>query len=179
VAFPGPGTVINSGTSGAAVLDFILVTGPAGAIGDLTAASPLRYIGSEFALNVGSGLETVGTTLAANFADASAQNLGAAAAGTSVELSRGDHVHAMPSAANVGAIGTASLSTSSALALGTAAAGTAVTVARGDHVHPTDGVVLNALFTASGQLLSSSGAGTPVVISIEDDQLILSAQVFG
>lgn len=41
------------------------------------------------------------------------------------------------------------------------------------------GAVANSLFTASGQLLSSSGAGTPVVINIEDDQLILSAQVFG
>ena len=41
------------------------------------------------------------------------------------------------------------------------------------------GGVANSLFTASGQLLSSSGAGTPVVINIEDDQLILSAQVFG
>jgi hypothetical protein len=45
-------------------------------------------------------------------------------------------------------------------------------------VHPTDGVVLNSLFTGARQLLSSTGAGTPAVIAIEDDQIILSNQVF-
>ena len=39
--------------------------------------------------------------------------------------------------------------------------------------------VLKSLFTAPRQLLSSTAAGTPAVIAIEDDQLILSAQVFG
>jgi hypothetical protein len=38
--------------------------------------------------------------------------------------------------------------------------------------------VTKALFTAPRQLLSSTASGTPVVIAIEDDQLILSAQVF-
>jgi hypothetical protein len=64
------------------------------------------------------------------------------------------------------------------VALGTAAAGVSSTAARADHVHPTDGVIVNALFTAPRQLLSSTAAGTPAVIAIEDDQLILSAQVF-
>jgi hypothetical protein len=184
VAFGGTAAVTNSGTSGSAVLDFVLVTGPQGAIGDLTAAAPLRYIGSQFGLNVGSGLETVGTTLAANFSDANPANLGAAAsAGTSVELARGDHVHARPSAADVGAVGTATaitagtalagggdLSTSRTLnvvlastspaALGTASAGTATSsVARADHVHPTDGLVLNSLIQNSkGALITSTGS---------------------
>lgn len=38
--------------------------------------------------------------------------------------------------------------------------------------------VTKALFTDARQLLSSTAAGTPAVIAIEDDQLILSAQVF-
>ena len=41
------------------------------------------------------------------------------------------------------------------------------------------GGVPNSLFTAPRQLLSSTASGTPAVIAIEDDQLILSAQVFG
>lgn len=104
VDYPGPGTVTNSGTSGSAVLDFVLVRGPQGAIGDLTAAAPLRYVGSEFGLNVGSGLATSGTVLVADFSDTTPVALGTATAGTSVELSRGDHRHAMPSASDVGAV---------------------------------------------------------------------------
>ena len=38
--------------------------------------------------------------------------------------------------------------------------------------------VLKSLFTAARQLLSSTASGTPAVIAIEDDQLILSQQVF-
>ena len=40
------------------------------------------------------------------------------------------------------------------------------------------GAVRKALFTNARQLLSSTAAGTPAVIAIEDDQLILSQQVF-
>ena len=140
VDYPGPGTVTNSGTSSSAVLDFILVRGPQGAIGDLTAAAPLRYVGSQFSLNVGVGLETAGTTLAVTYGTAVAA-LGTSTAGTINRSARQDHVHAMPTAADVGA-------------------------------------VANALFTAPRQLLSSTASGTPAVIAIEDDQLILSAQVF-
>jgi hypothetical protein len=142
VAYPGPGTVTNSGTSGAAVLDFILVTGPQGAIGDLTAADPIAYVGSQFSLKYGAGLGTAtGGTLVADFSDATPLALGTATAGTAIELARGDHRHAMPSAADVGA-------------------------------------VANALFTDARQLLSSTASGTPAVIAIEDDQIILSNQVF-
>lgn len=38
--------------------------------------------------------------------------------------------------------------------------------------------VLKSLFTAARQLLSSTASGTPAVIAIEDDQIILSNQVF-
>ena len=105
VDYPGPGTVINSGTSGSAVLDFVLVRGPQGAIGDLTAADPIAYVGSQFSLKYGAGLGTAtGGTLVADFSDATPLALGTAAAGTAVELARGDHVHAMPSASDVGAV---------------------------------------------------------------------------
>ncbi len=109
VAYPGPGTVTNSGTTGAAVLDFILVTGPQGAIGDLTAADPIAYVGSQFSLKYGAGLGTAtGGTLVADFSDATPQALATAgSAGTSTELSRGDHAHARPSASDVGAIANA------------------------------------------------------------------------
>ena len=163
VDYPGPGTVTNSGTSGSAVLDFVLVRGPQGAIGDLTAAAPIRYVGSEFGLNIGAGLETAGTALAVTYGTA-ASALGASAAGTANRASRQDHVHAMPSAADVGALGTAALSSSSPVALGTAAAGTATSVARADHVHPTDGVVLNSLVSDLGKIPAGNGS-TVVALS--------------
>ena len=43
-------------------------------------------------------------------------------------------------------------------------------------VHPQ--YVTKALFTAPRQLLSSTASGAPAVIAIEDDQIILSNQVF-
>ena len=39
--------------------------------------------------------------------------------------------------------------------------------------------VQNSLVTNANQLISSSGAGVPIAIAIENDQSILSAQVFG
>jgi hypothetical protein len=133
--------VTNSGTSGSAVLDFVLVTGPQGDLAGLSANAPIAYSANTFSLNVGSGLATSGTTLVADFSDATPTALGTATAGTSIELARGDHRHAMPTAADVGAVS-------------------------------------NALFTAPRQLLSSTASGTPAVIAIEDDQIILSNQVF-
>jgi hypothetical protein len=183
VDYPGPGTVTNSGTSGSAVLDFVLVRGPQGAIGDLTAAAPLAYVGSEFSLQYGAGLGTAtGGTLVADFSDATPAALGAAAAGTAEELSRGDHVHAMPSAADVGAVGTATsitagtglagggdlsasrtldlvLSDDTPLAVGSPSAGTATSPARADHVH--EGTTLSsATPTTAGSAAASAGTAT-------------------
>jgi hypothetical protein len=121
VAYPGPGTVTNSGTTGAAVLDFILVTGPQGAIGDLTAADPIAYVGSQFSLKYGAGLGTAtGGTLVADFSDATPLALGTAAAGTAIELARGDHRHAMPSASDVGAVANALIDAAGDLIVGSA-----------------------------------------------------------
>jgi hypothetical protein len=119
VDYPGPGTVTNSGTSGSAVLDFVLVRGPQGAIGDLTAAAPLRYVGSEFGLNVGTGLETAGTTLAVTYGTVAAA-LGTTTAGTVNRAARQDHVHALPTAADIGAVGNALVDAAGDLIVGSA-----------------------------------------------------------
>jgi hypothetical protein len=206
VAFGGTAAVTNTGTSGSAVLDFVLVTGPQGDLAGLSANAPIAYAANTFSLNVGSGLATSGTSLVADFSDATPTALGSTTAGTSIELSRGDHRHALPSAADVGAIGTASLSSTSPTALGTAAAGTATAVAREDHVHPTTGVVLNSLVTNKGDLIAATGNATPARLAVgatnghvlkvnsatstglewgsvatsgEDDQIVLAVQVFG
>jgi hypothetical protein len=140
VAYPGPGTVTNSGTSGAAVLDFILVTGPQGAIGDLTAADPIAYVGSQFSLKYGAGLGTAtGGTLVADFSDATPLALGTATAGTAIELARGDHRHAMPSAADVGAVANALIANSKgALITSTGSAVDDLTVGTNGHVLTAD-----------------------------------------
>ncbi len=203
VDYPGPGTVTNSGTSGSAVLDFVLVRGPQGAIGDLTAADPIAYVGSQFSLKYGAGLGTAtGGTLVADFSDATPAALGVAAAGTSVELTRGDHVHAMPSAADVGAVGTATsitagtglagggdlsasrtldlvLSDATPLAVGSPSAGTATSPARADHVH--EGTTLSS---SSPVALGTAAAGTATAAARADhvhptDGVVLNALVSG
>jgi len=239
VAYPGPGTVTNSGTSGSAVLDFILVTGqqgatgpqgaagsaatiavgsvtsvpyggtasvtnvgssqngtfnfvvvqgPQGAIGDLAATAPLDYTSSTFSLRYGAGLGTAtGGTLVADFYDSTPAALAAAgSAGSSTELARGDHIHARPTAAEVGAVGTATtitagtglagggdlsasrtlnvtLSDATPAAVGTPAAGTAVTPSRADHVH--EGTTLSS---ATPLALGTATAGTATTASRGD-----------
>jgi hypothetical protein len=167
VDYPGPGTVTNSGTSGSAVLNFTLVRGPQGAIGDLTAAAPIRYVGSEFGLNVGSGLATSGTVLVADFSDATPTALGTATAGTSVELARGDHRHALPSASDIGAIGNSLIQDKSRIAVGNGSS--VVALAAG-----ADGTVLTAdSSTATGLKYAAVGGGK------DDADNIIATQVFG
>jgi hypothetical protein len=208
VPFGGTAAVTNSGTSGSAVFDFVLVTGPQGAIGDLSATAPIDYTSSTFSLRYGAGLGTAtGGTLVADFSDATPAALGVATAGTSVELARGDHVHAMPSAANVGAVGTATtitagtalagggdlstsrtlnvtLSDSTPAALGTATAGTATTPSRQDHVHalPTAadvGAVANALVDAAGDLIVGSADNTVGRLALGTNGYVLTVDTAG
>jgi len=180
VAFGGTAAVSNSGTSGSAVLDFVLVTGPQGDLAGLSANAPIRYASNTFSLNVGSGLETAGTTLAVTYGTA-ASALGSSAAGSVDRAARQDHVHAMPTAANVGAIGTAALTTSNPAALAAAAApGTATNVARLDHVHPFPtpsdiGAVGNALIANSkGALISSNGTAVAAQTVGSNGQALLA-----
>jgi len=174
VAYGGTAAVTNSGTSGSAVLDFVLVTGPQGDLAGLSANAPIAYASNTFSLNVGSGLETAGTTLAVTYGTA-ASPLGSTTAGTVNRAARQDHVHALPTAADVGAIGTAALSSTSPTALGTAAAGTATAVAREDHVHPTTGVVLNALVDAKGDLVTATADNTPARLAVGSNGQVLVA----
>jgi hypothetical protein len=202
VAYGGTAAVTNSGTSGSAVLDFVLVTGPQGDLAGLSANAPLAYAANTFDLNVGDGLATSGTVLVADFSDATPAALGAAAAGTAIELARGDHVHAMPSAADVGAVGTATsitagtglagggdlstsrtldlvLSDATPLAVGSPAAGTATSPARADHVH--EGTTLSSDTPAA---LGTAAAGTATTAARGDhvhstDGLVLNSLVSG
>lgn len=120
------------------------------------------------------------------FSSATPAALGTATAGTATLAARGDHVHAMPTAANVGAVGTATqviagtaltgggtltgnitlnanLTSSAAAALGEAAsAGTATTIARADHVHiypsaANVGAVGTATTITAGTALAGGG----------------------
>jgi hypothetical protein len=111
VAFGGTAAVSNSGTSGSAVLDFVLVTGPQGDLAGLSANAPIRYASNTFSLNVGSGLETAGTTLAVTYGTAPAALGTAAAAGTANRAAREDHVH--PTTGLVTPSGTATLTNKS------------------------------------------------------------------
>ena len=137
----------------------------------------------------------------ADFFDGTPAALGAAGAGTATELARGDHVHAMPSAGDVGAVGTATsitagtalagggdlsasrtldvvLSDATPAALGTAAAGTAVLPARADHIHDAQdlsGYVANSLVDAKGDLISATADNTPARLAVGTNGHVLTA----
>lgn len=78
VAYPGPGTVTNSGTSGSAVLDFILVTGPQGVEGTLSAAG-LAAAGSAVAAAGSADASAVAAAASAGSASSSASAAAASA----------------------------------------------------------------------------------------------------
>jgi len=206
VPYGGTAAVTNVGNSAAGTFDFVLVTGPQGDLAGLSANDPIDYTSNTFSLMYGAGLGTAsGGTLVADFSDATPQALGAAgAAGTSVELSRGDHVHARPTPADIGAVGTATaitagtglagggdlsasrtlnvvLASTNPAALGTAASpGTATaSVARSDHVHvlPTAadiGAIGNALVTTKGDLIVRD-TSAPARLGVGTDGHILTA----
>ena len=95
--------------------------------------------------------------------------LGVAAAGTGTEASRNDHVHAMPSAGDVGAIPTTALTNTTPLALGTAASGSSSDVARVDHVHampafPPAMIPLGGYSTVDGTMGTTAIGGSPYAL---------------
>lgn len=138
-------------------------TAATGVVEDLTKAQVLSI------LNVEEGSRALAST--------SPAALGVAAVGTGTTAARSDHVHVMPSAANVGAMSTShsansitGFSTSTA-ALGTSGAGSATTVSRGDHVHamptlnslgaPTADVPMNSKkLTGLAEPIDTSDAAT-------------------
>jgi hypothetical protein len=140
------------------VLDFVLVTGPQGDLAGLSANAPLAYAANTFDLNVGDGLATSGTVLVADFSDATPAALGTAAAGTAVELARGDHVHALPTASDVGAV-----STSLVDAKGDLITATADNTPARLAVGATNG---HRLEVASGESTGLKWAPDPVVLAV-------------
>jgi hypothetical protein len=127
----GNAAVTNSGTASDAIFDFTIPRGsegPKGDAGDAGAQGPKGDPGDNAAISVGTVTTGVpesnvtvtnsGTTTnavlnfsiprgatgeAANLGDNAGEDLGTAAAGVSTSASRQDHVHNMPSAADVGA----------------------------------------------------------------------------
>jgi hypothetical protein len=95
------------------------VTGPQGDLAGLSANAPIAYASNTFSLNVGSGLETAGTTLAVTYGTVAAA-LGSTTAGTVNRAARQDHVHALPTAADIGAVGNALVDAAGDLIVGSA-----------------------------------------------------------
>jgi len=172
----------------------------------MPSASDVGAVPTTRTVSAGNGLTGGGDlsanrTLSANFSS-SAAALGTSSAGTATTVSRGDHVHAMPSAANVGAVPTArtisagngltgggDLSANRSLAanfaastqpLGASAPGSATTVSRGDHVHAMPsasdvGAVANSLVDAKGDLISATADNTPARLAVGTNGHVLTA----
>lgn len=161
-------TVANVGTPYAAVLDFGIPVGKAGADG----VTPTISVGKVSTLSAGSSAtvsssQSGGTVTldfgipqgepgetgggGADLSDDSPEPLGAASAGVSLEASRSDHVHELPTAEALGLATVAttgsyadlsgapdgvSLSDATPEPLGVAVPGNASAASRADHVHP-------------------------------------------
>lgn len=106
-----------------------------------------------------------GSTGGAPLSNAVPQPLGSATAGAGVAASRDDHVHAMPTASDVGAIPNTALTSGNPSALGTVGPGSSSDVARLDHVHPmpsagdVGALPTSALTATTPQPLGVSAAG--------------------
>lgn len=132
--------------------------------------------GSGLSSAYSSGTLTLSSTVSVPTAsDATPENLGTAAAGSSANYSRADHVHAMPTASDVGALPSSTVIPSAATAtpanLGTAAVGTSSKYAKEDHVHNYPDVVhvgSTAPTNTNIELwLDSSSGGNSVVSSVD------------
>lgn len=91
-------SVTQSGTAQNAQLTFYIPRGETGPTGATGSQGPIGPTGPQGPVGPAGP--------AVNISDATPSPLGTAGAGSSPEASRSDHVHAMPSAANVGAIAT-------------------------------------------------------------------------
>ena len=165
----GTAEVTNSGSSVEAILDFVLRDGPTGPQGSaatvtLGTVGFVDYPGPGTVTNSGtSGSAVLDFVLVRGPQGALGDLTGAdpiAYVGNEISLKYGAGLGTATGGTLV-----ADFSDATPLALGTAASGTAIELARGDHVHPTDGVVLNALVTAAGQVIASSGSATPVAVA--------------
>lgn len=121
---------------------------------------------SKLQVSDGSTFSDVDTTVALSSSTPSA--LGTAAAGSSSSASKGDHVHAMPSASDVGAVANALISASKgALITSTGSAVAAQTVGTDGHVLTADSTQTNGIKWAA------VGGGK------DDADNIIAVQVFG
>jgi hypothetical protein len=106
--------------------------------------------------------------------DTNPSALGTVAPGIGDEASRFDHIHPMPTAANVGAIATTALADTNPQPLGTAAPGNATTVSRSNHVHllpsaaAIGAIATSALSNANPSNLGTVNSGVSTNVSRSD-----------
>lgn len=101
--------------------------------------------------------------------------LGSAGVGTSTRYARADHIHAMPTAANVGAISTDALTSTNPASLGSVSPGVSTNVSRVDHVHAMPsasnvGAIPTSALTATApaNLASTASSGTSTDVARRD-----------
>ena len=161
--------VVNDGDEQNAVLNFTIprgATGPTGATGAQGAIGPQGEQGP------------VGPPgPAANITDTAAADLGVASAGGSSEAARGDHVHNMPSASDVGAdaSGTAASAVSAHAAVTTSVHGIADTslLATTAYVDTAESDAVTSANSYTDSAVSTHSADTTAVHGIADTSALV------